>query len=111
MNQEQLDAARSLIIRDFELQSTAETLTEEELLRLLADQVAYLIDHKLEFLLSLMYRLDIDERKVNAALSPFAEEPANLALARLILERQIQRVFTKQHYKQDNLENWEWEAD
>lgn len=108
MNQENLDTAQSLIIRDFELENRAETLSEEDLLRLLADQIAYMIDHKLEFLLSLMYRLDIDESKVNRALSPLSEEPANIALAHLVLERQKQRVFTKQHYKQDNLDSWEW---
>lgn len=108
MNRENLETAESLIIRDFELENREETLSEEDLLRLLADQIAYMIDHKLEFLLSLMYRLDIDESKVNRALSPLSEEPANIALARLVLERQKQRVFTKQHYKQDNLDGWEW---
>ncbi|MCB0584494.1 MAG: hypothetical protein KDD06_04100, partial [Phaeodactylibacter sp.] len=58
---------------------------------------------RLEFLLSLMYRLDIDEKKVHFALSPYSEEPANIALSRLILERQKQRAFTKQHYKQEDL--------
>ncbi len=108
MNQDNLETAQSLIIRDFELENQEETLSEEDLLRLLADQIAYMIDHKLEFLLSLMYRLDIDESKVNRALSPLSEVPANIELARLVLERQKQRVFTKQHYKQDNLDGWEW---
>ena len=108
MNRENLETAQSLIIRDFELENREETLSEEDLLRLLADQIAYMIDHKLEFLLSLMYRLDIDESKVNRALSPLSEVPANIELARLVLERQKQRVFTKQHYKQDNLDGWEW---
>ncbi len=104
-----LETTQALIARDFDLQTPEEKLTEEDLLRLLAEQVAYMIDHKLEVLLSLMYRLDIDENKVNAALSPFAEEPANVGIARLVLARQKQRAFTKQHYKQHS--NWDWEED
>jgi len=33
-------------------------------------------------------------------LSPSSPEPANAALARLVLERQKQRIFTKRYYKQ-----------
>ncbi|MBK7869811.1 MAG: hypothetical protein IPJ74_03535 [Saprospiraceae bacterium] len=101
----------ALIAQDFDLEAQEQALTEEALLQLLSDQIAYLIDHKLEFLLSLMYRLDIDENKVNRALSPFSEEPANVAIAKLVLNRQKQRVFTKEHYKQESLDNWEWEED
>lgn len=109
MEQPEFTETAALIARDFELESSTEMLTEVELLQLLADQIAYMIDNRLEFLLSLMYRLDIDESRVGAALSPASEEPANLALARLVLERQKQRVFTKQFYKQQNPDNWNWE--
>ena len=66
-----------------------------------------MIDYQLEMLLSLMYRLDVDERKVAAALSPLAPELPAIAIARLVLERQKQRIFTKQKYKQET--NWDWE--
>ncbi|MFK8104200.1 MAG: hypothetical protein AB8G15_16855 [Saprospiraceae bacterium] len=98
----------TLIARDFELELTPEEdqgMDEEALFALLADKVAYLIEYRIDFLLSLMYRLDIKEALINQALSPASVEPANLALARLILNRQKQRVFTKQHYKQDKLED------
>lgn len=108
MEKEDLQIAGELIARDFELESQEQFVNEEELLRLLADQIAYLIETRMEFLLSLMYRLDIDESKVHEALSPAGEEPANWALARLVLERQKQRAFTKRHYKQNDLDGWEW---
>ena len=103
MNKDNLAATNDLIVRDFELEPQEKILTEEELLGLLSDILAEMIERRLEFLLSLMYRLDIDEKKVHFALSPFCEEPANIALARLILERQKQRAFTKQYYKQEDL--------
>lgn len=107
MEKDTLQQTAALIAQDFELQTTEETLTEEDLLRLLAEQVAYMIDYQLEVLLSLMYRLDVDERKVSAALSPVAPEAPAIAIARLVLERQKQRIFTKQQYKQET--NWDWE--
>jgi len=103
MNKDKLASTTELIVRDFDLEPQEKALTEEELLQLLSDIVAEMIERRLEFLLSLMYRLDIDEKKVHFALSPFCEEPANIALARLILERQKQRAFTKEHYKQEDL--------
>lgn len=89
-----------MIVKDFELVAPEEELTEEEFFDFLADHIAYLIEHKLEYLMSLMYRLDINEAKVHFALSPMAAEPANIGIARLVMERQKQRVATKQYYKQ-----------
>ncbi len=104
---EQLKQTQDLIMRDFEMESTSEDLSEEELFNMLADQVAYWIEYKLEFLLSLMYRLDIDEQKVNHALSPYSEEPANIGIARLVLDRQKRRVHSKIAYKQDKIDGWD----
>ena len=56
-----------------------------------------------------MYRMDIDERLVEAALLPNAPEPANIGLAKLILARQQARARTKQTYRPEDLgEEWEW---
>lgn len=102
----------ALIVKDFELESTNEALSEEELLDLLAERMAYLIDHRMEFLLSMMYRMDVSEAKVNFALSPFAPDPPHYGLARLVLERHKQRIFTKKHFHSKPPENstdgWEW---
>lgn len=104
-----LEQTRELIIRDFEVERTdEETLSEEELLDLLADRIAWLIEYRMEFLLSLMYRMDVKEARVEQALSPGNPEPANRTLARLVLDRQKERIRTKQQYKQDDLDGWEW---
>lgn len=103
----QLTAA--LIGRDFELENIDQQLSEEELFRMLADHIDWLIERRMEWLLSLMYRMDVDEVKVQAALSPNAPEAANVGLARLVLERQKQRVYTKQNYQPQDLgKEWEW---
>ncbi len=97
-----------LIARDFGMEKLGQgELSEEELLRMLESQVAYYIAHRLEFLLSSLYRLDISEKLVRTALLPSSEVPANVAIAKLILDRQKKRVFTKQFYKQPKIEDLE----
>lgn len=109
MEKEQIKLTTDLIRRDFEIETPEEQFSEEELLRVLANQVAYMIEYKLEVLLSLMYRLDIPEDKVHFALSPQSSEAPNVALAKLVLERQKQRAYTKMKYKPEDLgDGWTW---
>ncbi|MEO1515882.1 MAG: hypothetical protein AAFV95_12750 [Bacteroidota bacterium] len=96
-----------LIARDFGIELGDAPLGEQELLDLLADQLAYMIEYRLEFLMSLMYRLDVKEHQIQQALSPGAELPPNVGLAHLVMERQKQRIFTKRHYKQSKLDDLE----
>ncbi len=109
MEEKFIKETHELIVRDFEVEELeGESISEQALLDALADRVAWLIEYRMEFLLSLMYRMDISEAKVNDALSPANPAPANVALARLVLDRQKERIRTKQQYKQDDLEGWEW---
>ena len=101
----------ALILRDFELAAPQKEMTEQELLDYLAEAIEYMIEHKMDFLLSLLYRLDVSERKINDALSPGNMEAANIALAKLVLERQKLRVATKQAYREKNPSSWNWDID
>ena len=92
-----------LIARDFGLEIGTEPMTEQELFELLANEVAYMIEYRLESLMSLLYRLDVLEPHIAHALSPLAKDPPNIGLAQLILERQKQRIITKKIYKQSPL--------
>ncbi len=87
----------ALVARHFEIELDA-PLGEAQLLQLLADRIAWLVAHNPEYLFSLLYRNDVDESKIEAALSPAHPEPAPMALARLVLERQKQRLATRRHY-------------
>ncbi len=103
MNQQLTIQMASLIARDFGLELGEEPLSEQELFDLVANEVAYMIEHRLDFLISLLYRLDVLEHKIDFALSPHSIEPANIALAKLIIERQQQRILTKQTYRQNKI--------
>lgn len=97
---------KAIILQNFELEVHGENISEEELLDLLTDQVSFLIDRKLDFLLSLLYRLDIEEHKIKIVLyNQEVIEPAR-GLAQLILERQKERNRTKTEYKSKGDGTW-----
>jgi hypothetical protein len=105
---------KTLIFRDFELEIPEKELDEAALRAYLADAIAYMIEHKLDFLLSLLYRLDVAEEKINAALMPGNNLPANEALADLVWARQQQRIATKNTYgpkNKNDTSKWNWSDD
>jgi len=109
MKDNSLQQTAELIIRDFELGAAAEEeLGEEELIALLSPRIEWLLEYRTEFLFSLMYRLDVSEKKVDGALSPGAPEPAHIGLSRLVVERQKERIATRNAYPAKDLgEEWE----
>lgn len=105
-----MDKEQSLynhFVRDLSADNTAE-LSEEALLELITRRVTEMMEHDIDLLMSYLYRLDISEAKINAALELNAVLPANEGLAKLILERQKERVQTKNKYKQDPIKGWEF---
>jgi galactose-1-phosphate uridylyltransferase len=104
MDETNRNTPSELINRDFELTAKGQAPpSEEELFQMLSDRISWLIEHNMEYLLSLLYRNDVAESKIHFALSPFEKDPANVALAKLVMERQKQRLATKQQYgKQDS---------
>ncbi len=108
-NNSHKEETTQLILRDFGLAQPERPFSEQEMLDYLADAISYMIEHKMDFLLSLLYRLDVSEQKIASALMPGTNEPANVALAKLVWERQKQRVTTKQAYPVQNPSNWTWD--
>ncbi len=111
MEKSLIQQTSQLIARDLGLELGEDPITEQELFDLVANEVAYMLEHRLETLFSLLYRLDVSEEQTRKALSPESEEPANIYIARLIIERQKQRIFTKQYFKQqkpDDLDGLEF---
>ena len=93
---------QKLILHKFDIARTdADPLDEAELLKVLADRIGWMIEYDMDNLLSLLYRLDVLEHKINHALSPFDPDPANVALAKLVIERQKERLTTKARYSAD----------
>ena len=81
----------------------AQLLTEADLVWWLGERIADLLQHRTEYLFNLFYCFDVDEAKMHAALLPTALDAPNIGLAKLLIERQKQRIFTKNFYKQPKL--------
>jgi hypothetical protein len=98
----------SLIVRSFDL-AIGEDASEEDLLKMLTLRVTEMMEGDVDLLMSYLYRLDIDAEKINAVLSLESVLPPSEGLARLILERQKQRIATKKQISVDPIEDgWEW---
>jgi hypothetical protein len=93
------------LLKNFEIDQNAKSVyTEEEIIEILSKQIAWLLEHRTEFLFSQMYRMDIDERLVRKALHPSNETSAAEGLARLVLQRQKMRLKTKQDIRVDEID-------
>lgn len=78
-----------------------DVLSVEELLQLLAQKIVQLIERSPEEFFQLMYRLDIEEHKLNRALH---EQDIAQNIAKIIYDRQLMKMHTRQLYKQANTE-------
>ncbi|MHA4811951.1 hypothetical protein ACX0G9_27895 [Flavitalea flava] len=97
--------------RSYELQF-AEYLTAEELETLLAEKLNMLIRQDFNTLVQLLYRIDINESRLRGLLAENAGEDAGRIMARLIIERQWQKIQTRKKYtppgplKEEEEEKW-----
>lgn len=74
------------------------TYSEAEIFHLLKHQVSFLLDNRRDWLLGKLYRLDVRERDILAALEVPGSDPAS-ELTRLIIERQQERAEAKRKFK------------
>jgi len=108
---ESKDITKAVLTELFNLENPEEDNSEDLLFKQLSDHVEWLLEHNKDFLLSLLYRLDVQEAKINWALSPGNPISPSIGLAHLIIERQIQRMKTKKEYashrfKDPDIEEW-----
>lgn len=111
MSDEVFQQTAALVCGPLELDNAPPPADEGELLALVAERVAELLEQQPEYLMSLLYRLDVPEEKIHPVMHPAAPDPANVGLARLILERQKQRAETKRTIKSkplENMDDWAW---
>ncbi len=101
-----LQQTTELVAKDLEIEGQWEFLSEKELLDALSDHVEYMMKYRIELLMSTLYRLDVSEQKVAKAMQPLTIDPPNIGIAKLIIERQKQRIETKQNYKPSVLKDW-----
>lgn len=78
-----------------------ESVTEEELILLLSTKINDLIQNDFSRLLTLLYRIDVDERKLKAMLQQNPDSDAGLLIAHMVLDRQKQKQATRKQFRED----------
>jgi hypothetical protein len=76
-----------------------ETTTIEMLGQILADRINTMITADFNGLISLLYRIDVSEPNLKQLLKENTGTDAGLLIARLILERQWQKIETRRKYR------------
>ncbi len=75
--------------------------TMGELEGLLAEKINTMIQTDFGALVQLLYRIDVNEGRLRGLLAENTREDAGMVIAKLILERQWQKIETRRQYRQD----------
>ncbi len=94
--------------QELSLASKEEFKDHDQLLEAIEMRVGELMERDPALLFSYLYRLDVSERKVRNILNAKEGIKTITELAKLILDRQIKRLYTKKSIKQKPIEGWEW---
>jgi hypothetical protein len=71
------------------------TISENQLAILLAERINELIKNDMNSLITALYRIDVDERKIREMLTKNKGTDAALIIAHLVIERQKQKIKTR----------------
>ncbi|HVZ56668.1 MAG TPA: hypothetical protein VG870_08425 [Chitinophagaceae bacterium] len=94
------DLLLSGINQDFSLALPRE-ITAQDLLDRLAAAVNDLINRDFSRLVGILYRIDVDESRLKSLLKEHPGEDAGRIIAALILEREKQKIQTRQQFQRD----------
>ncbi|MEP6514484.1 MAG: hypothetical protein ABJA79_11485 [Parafilimonas sp.] len=75
--------------------SAPEILQQPDVLKQLNEYINYLINHDFPALVQLLYRIDISEKKIKEALQLQDAEDGGALIAKMIIERQLQKIKSK----------------
>lgn len=93
-----------VLIKELQRHSTPEEQTHasyHQLVNSIADHINEHLLHDFPRFVQLLYRLDISEAKVRELLRD-GDQPANILIAQLIIERELQKARLKASFKKKN---------
>jgi hypothetical protein len=70
-----------------------------ELFRQLSPKIKSLLDTDMTKLFSLLYYIDLNENTIKKGLKEMADIPFSEVVTHLILERELKKVLTREHFK------------
>ena len=75
-------------------------LSSDQLKEKLSNHINHLIQYDFQKLVALLYRVDVDEMKLKNMLKENTDNDASTIIAGLIIERQLQKIATRQQFRQ-----------
>ncbi|HLX92886.1 MAG TPA: hypothetical protein VKR32_14470 [Puia sp.] len=90
--------------KDLEI-DTGSSTDPHELEKILAARINTLIDGGFERLVQILYRIDVDEKKVKKILQDNPGEDAGSLIASLIIQRQREKIRTQSLFNQGEKHN------
>lgn len=100
----------SSLNRDWALQLNGR-LSEDELVQALAIHINDMILHDFSQLITALYRIDVSEQKIRQTLRENPQSEAGRIIAHLVIERQKQKIKTREQFSprdNDIDENEKW---
>ena len=87
-----------------------EVISEEQLLQRLSFFINDLIQNDFQNLVTILYKVDVNENKLKQLLLENAGEDTALIIAALIIERQLQKIETRKQFssKSENEVDEKW---
>ena len=99
---EEFDEIKSLISKNYNVESIDE-LSKNKLIEEVAKRVEFFMENNMELFFNHLYRMDVNEQKVHDILyHSDTEDSVYISLAKLIVDRQYQRLVTKRKFIQDD---------
>lgn len=78
-----------------------ENVSFEELKQQLSSHINFLIQSDFQKLVAILYRVDVSESKLKLLLNENPNFDASNTIADLIIERQLQKIRSRQEYRKD----------
>lgn len=88
----------NIISRNFELQKET-VLTLNDVKYILTLKIRELLDKNVERLLSIIYRIDINQKKIDRIFENDSKDIIAMQIADAVIERQLMKVQTRNLYK------------
>jgi hypothetical protein len=92
-----------LVSDDKSLIPSTDSTSLEEFRKYLTDKLRLLLDEKFDMLVNILYRIDINEKKLSELFSGQNRDFIPASLADLIIERQLQKIKLRKLYKEGKL--------
>ena len=77
----------------------------EQLKEQLSQHISYLINHNFRNLVNLLYRIDVNEARLRLLLNENTAKDAARIISGLIIERQLQKIKTRNYFKANDAES------